>query len=89
VSGYATRNGINYGQDGYAFCARCGRRPIVDDKCPYCDVEPTEESRQLARALKHWCYSPRRERMTGFFDGRPEHFDEELAARMLSARKSR
>lgn len=84
---YTTKNGINYREDGYAFCNRCGRRPIVNDKCLYCDVQPTEEHRRLARDLKTFCFSPRMERQPGFSDARYESFDQDLAARILAAER--
>ena len=96
MSEYITRNGINYRVDvdlgsplgdknGYAFCDRCGRRPIINDKCLYCDVQPTAEDRNLAHELKAQCFNQREERQPGFRDARPESFDEEKAARMLAA----
>jgi hypothetical protein len=87
ASEYVLRNGINYRADGYAFCDRCGRRPIVNDKCLNCDVRPTEADRELAHEIKQACFSPRQEREPGFRDFRYESFDEETAARILAAKR--
>jgi hypothetical protein len=87
MSEYTTKNGINYRNDGYAFCGRCGRTPIVNDKCMYCDVQPTERDLALAGVLKSYCFNPRRERQPGFSDARYESFDTELAARILTAER--
>jgi hypothetical protein len=87
MSEYTKRNGINYREDGYAFCDRCGSRPIVNDRCVWCDVEPTDSDTAMAEELKRWCFNPSRAHQPGFCDAKPEYFDTDLAARMLAVRR--
>lgn len=82
---YVLKDGINYRADGYAFCDRCGCNQIVNNRCLKCDVTPTEADLAVAAEIKSRCYSRRQEPMRGFFDGRPENFDTERAARILAA----
>jgi hypothetical protein len=82
---YALKNGINYRADGYAFCDRCGCNQIVNDRCLKCDVTPTEAYRKLADEIRSRCYRTSTGRIPGCYDGRPESFDTERAARILAA----
>ena len=84
---YTLKNGINYRGDGFAFCDRCGKVPIVNDKCLYCDVQTTDEDHALAAELKYHCFNSRQEQSPGFCDFRREGFDIEKAARIIAARK--
>lgn len=83
-----SESGILRREDGFAFCGRCGRTPIINDKCLNCDVQPTSNDRGLAETLKRYCYSERQERQPGFVDFRPEKFDIERAAKVIAAWKS-
>lgn len=84
MSEYTTRNGINYREDGYKFCDRCGRVPIINDKCVFCDTPADMADREVAQTVMEHCFTARREPMRGFFDGRPEEFNAMLAARIIA-----
>lgn len=82
---YTLKNGINYRADGFAFCDRCGSTQVVNHLCLKCDVTPTEMDQTIASEIRSRCYSPRQAPMKGVFDGRPEKFDVDRAARVIAA----
>lgn len=54
---YTIFNNINYRNDGYSFCGKCGQASstIINDRCIYCDVVSTEEARELTTLLYNRC----------------------------------
>lgn len=82
---YEIRNGVAYRDDGHRFCDRCGSSVIVADRCVRCDVTPTDADRALAAEIMGHCYRERQAAQPGLSDGRPEHFNSELAARIIAA----
>jgi hypothetical protein len=50
---YILLNGINYRKtDNFSYCDRCGRVPIINNRCIYCDVIPSREDFVLAKKLE-------------------------------------
>ena len=89
MADYETVMGINYYNDGtFAFCDRCGKSPIINHKCLYCDVRLTDHDIELARELTRYCFHPRQGAIPGSFNGRPEKFDMDMAARIIAVRKN-
>ena len=80
-SNYKIVNGIQYRlDDTYAFCARCGGRPVINDKCPYCDVVAITLTAQHVAKLMKTCMETHTNRKSGY-----EHttFNLEKASRFI------
>lgn len=91
---YEVRNGIAYRKPRYegdadalyAYCDRCGSRPIVNNKCLSCDVpEPTEQAKRLAKVVEHFCFHRNTRGAFSPYSGHYESFETDLAAKIIAA----
>jgi len=91
---YDIRNGIAYRKGRYdgdsdtlfAYCDRCGRSPIINNKCLKCDVpEPGTKARKLAKVIEWFCFHRSTRGAFGEHSGHFESFESNLAEKIIQA----